>query len=302
MSDNLIRVGTRGSRLALAQAELFQRALTAAGAEVAAETVVIATTGDRWQAADAKPDTLTKAVFTKELEEALLAGAIDVAVHSAKDLPAELPDGLVIGGVLCRAAVNDVLVSRAPLAAVTAKPGAVIATGSVRRRRQWLERYPGTEFMAIRGNLDTRLRKLREQPAWDGLILAQAGLERLCPDTDGLIVSVLPTDFIKPAAGQGTIVIQCAADSAWLPVLRRVTHRASLVRWRAERAFLRAIGGGCQAPLGVLARVYDGVCLHVAAVYYAGSAAAGRHAYLTGSALHPEELGQRLAERVLGRV
>ncbi|MDR2463555.1 MAG: hydroxymethylbilane synthase [Verrucomicrobiales bacterium] len=301
MENNKIRIGTRGSGLALAQAELFKRALAGVGGET--EVVVITTTGDRLQRRDAKPDTLTKAVFTKELEEALLAGEIDAAIHSAKDLPVEMPAGLVIGGVLNRAPVNDVLVARAPLGEILAAAKPRIVTGSVRRRLQWREKYPDTEFVAVRGNIDTRIRKLRENSAWDGLILAQAGLERLRPDTDGFIISVLPTDFIKPAAGQGTIAIQCAADRhELLRQLRLVTHRPSLARLRAERAFLSAIGGGCHAPLGALARIYDGVCLHLSAVYYADGEPAGIRECVTGSALRAEELGIRLADRVFAKV
>ncbi|MDR1192257.1 MAG: hydroxymethylbilane synthase [Verrucomicrobiales bacterium] len=302
MEHRKIRIGTRGSGLALAQVELFKQALTVTDADVEPEIVVITTTGDRLQQRDAKPDTLTKAVFTKELEEALLAGEIDVAIHSAKDLPVEMPDGLVIGGVLSRAPVNDVLVARAPLGEIVAKKNPRIVTGSARRRRQWLEQYPGTEFVTIRGNLDTRVRKLREHPEWDGVILAQAGLERLRPDLGGLAVSILPTAFIKPAPGQGAIAIQCAADRHELSrCLRMLTHRPSLARLRAERALSRAIGGGCHAPLGALARIYDGVCLHLSAVHYADGERAGQRARITGSALRAAELGQELARRMLAR-
>jgi hydroxymethylbilane synthase len=297
-TNHQIRIGTRGSRLALAQVEIFKQALAAAGIGCVTETVVIATTGDRLQRDGAKPAELTKAVFTKELEEALLAGRIDVAVHSAKDLSVELPGGLVIGGVLSRAPVNDVLISRRPLDEILAKPRPLIATGSVRRRLQWRESYPGAEFVPIRGNIDTRIGKLREHPEWDGLILAQAGLERLRPGTDGLTVSVLPTTFIKPAPGQGAVAIQCAADSAWRHALRLVTHRPSFVRVRAERAFLAGIQGGCNAPLGVLARIYDGVCLHLSAVYYAAGGPYGIRERITGSALRTEDLGRDLAERI----
>jgi hydroxymethylbilane synthase len=297
-----IKIGTRGSKLALAQVEIFKQALTAAGANCETETVVITTTGDRLQQDGAKPGELTKAVFTKELEEALLDGRIDIAVHSAKDMSVEMPGELIIGGVLSRAPVNDVLISRVPLEDILAKPKPLIATDSIRRRMQWLEKYPDTEFVPIRGNIDTRIRKLRDNPDWDGIILAQAGLDRLRPDTGSLVVGALPTAFIKPAPCQGAIAIQCRKPNEELAHwLRLVTHRPSFVRVQTERAFLAGIGGGCHAPVGALARIYDGVCLHLSAVYYANGAPQGIRERITGSALRAEELGQKLAERILQR-
>ena len=295
-----IRIGTRGSKLALAQVDIFKQALTAAGANCETEVVVITTTGDRMQQDGAKPEELTKAVFTKELEEALLDGRIDVAVHSAKDMSVTMPEGLIIGGVLSRAPVNDVLISRVPLAEIVAKAKPLIASSSIRRRLQWLEKYPDTEFVPIRGNIDTRIRKLREHADWDGIILAQAGLDRLRPDTEGLTVSALPTSFVKPAPCQGAIAIQCRQPAGELAHwLRLVTHRPSFVRVQTERAFLAGIDGGCHTPVGVLARIYDGVCLHLSAVYYANDEPCGIRERITGSALRAEELGRKLAERIL---
>jgi hydroxymethylbilane synthase len=292
-----LKIGSRGSKLALAQVEIFKLALAAAGCKLETETVVITTTGDLGGAKE-----LTKAMFTKEIEEDLLAGRIDAAVHSAKDMSVEMPKGLAIGGVLRRAPVNDVLISRAPFEQVAAKSKPLIATSSIRRRMQWQEQYPDSEFAPIRGNIDTRIRKLRENPRWDGIILAQAGLDRLRPDTEGLAVSVLPTGFIKPAPCQGAIAIQCGGrDEELLHWLRLATHRQSFARVQAERAFLAGIEGGCHAPAGALARIYDGVCLHLSAVYYTGGKAEGIRERITGSALHAGELGQKLAERILQR-
>jgi hydroxymethylbilane synthase len=295
-----LKIGSRGSKLALAQVEIFKQALTAAGCNLEAETVVITTTGDRMQQNGAKPEELTKAVFTKELEEALLAGHIDVAVHSAKDMSVEMPRELVIGGVLSRAPVNDVLISREPFEQVAAKNKPLIASSSIRRRLQWQEKYPDSEFVPIRGNIDTRIRKLRENPEWDGIILAQAGMDRLRPETEGLIVTPLPTAFIKPAPCQGAIAVQCGRqDEALHHWLRMVTHRPSFARVQTERAFLAGIGGGCHAPVGALARIYDGVCLHLSAVYYADGKAEGIRERISGSALRADELGHQLARQIL---
>jgi len=296
----LLKVGTRGSPLALTQTGQICDQLLREFSGLVLEKTVITTTGDRMQTESGKPQDLTKAIFTKEIEEALLDRRIDIAVHSAKDLGVGMPAGLCLGGVPSRVPVHDVLISRDPLEEVMKRASPFLATGSARRQRQWQERFPQSRFVAVRGNIDTRIRKLRENPEWDGIILAHAGLERLKPEVDGLRVSPIDTALILPAPGQGAIALQCRSDDTdALHYLGHITHRPSLNRLKAERAFVEKMEMGCQAPLGALARIYDGVCLHLAAVCYTDSNPVGIRGRVSGSALQAEELGHKLAGEIL---
>ena len=295
-----LKIGTRGSPLALTQASMLRKLLAEAWPDLEMETVVITTSGDRMQTTDEKPTESTKAIFTKEIEEALLEKRIDVAVHSAKDLGVEMPKELALVGVLSRAPVHDVVISRVPLTDLFEKESPVLATGSLRRQYQWNERYPKARFVPVRGNIDTRIRKLRENPDWDGIVLANAGLERLRPDVSGLIVSPLDVSFIIPAPCQGAIALQARElDADARHLVDRICHRPSLTQVRAERAFLETLGAGCHAPVGALARIYDGVCLHLTAVYYREKGAPGVRKTISGSALMAVDLGQRLANMIL---
>ncbi|MEC5126496.1 hydroxymethylbilane synthase [Verrucomicrobiales bacterium BCK34] len=267
MSEPLI-LGTRGSDLALAQANMTRDALAAAGVECRIE--VIKTIGDK------RPDlkliefsqgenaVLDKGIFTKELEEALLRGEIDFAVHSLKDVPTELGDGFEICATLPRAAIPDVLLTLDPdfpekLADVSGK---TVATSSVRRARQLTWLCKDVEVVDIRGNVPTRVRKLIENSDWDAILLARAGLERLgiydpaksTFDFEGHIVQAreLPEDEFLPAAGQGAVAMEIRSENSRArEALALINHEATFQRIVAERAFLAALKAGCQTPVGV---------------------------------------------------
>jgi hydroxymethylbilane synthase len=298
MSGVHLRLGTRRSPLALAQSTMMALALEARHPGLRVGLVHIATTGDALQQGGTKPDDLTKAIFTKEIEEALLAGSIDLAVHSSKDLAAGMPEGLDIAAFPHRGPASDVLVSKTHPDQVLEQSHPVLATGSARRRFQWLEKIPGTEFCDLRGNIDTRLRRLRDTTAWDGIILAQAGLERLRPDMSGLHVRPLPHAWMLPAPGQGALALQVRADDDSTRQMVRVldddeTRRAV----EAERIFLAAMGAGCDTPLGALAtRSKEGDLWRLDAVLYEeeGSAWNRRAASVEGP--DPKQLGAALAQ------
>jgi hydroxymethylbilane synthase len=254
-----LRIGTRGSPLARAQTDLVCRALRAAHPELAVpgalEPVVIRTTGDR--VTDRPLAELGgKGLFCKEIEAALLERRIDLAVHSIKDLPTWLPDGLVIGAVLKRADPRDVLIARAPTTIAGLPEGALIGTASVRRKAQLLARRPDLRVVDFRGNVDTRLRKL-EAGEVDAILLALAGLQRLGVEPAGVVI--LAADQMLPAVGQGAIGVECRADdAATLGLLAAIDHLESHACVRAERALLAALDGSCHTPIGGLAEIADG--------------------------------------------
>lgn len=257
-----LRYGTRGSALAVAQSDWAARALEAANPGLTLERVVIQTSGDRFsispEAQRAAPDPASnvKAMFVKEIEDALLSGAIDVAVHSTKDLPAELPKGLAIGAYPEREDPRDVFIGPDGNADWSGVPeGACIATSSLRRRIQLGMARPDLRFSVIRGNVDTRLRKLKEN-GLGGLVLAQAGLNRL-----GLKVAreALPIEVMVPAPGQGALAIEARSDRAdVMKVLARLDHAATRAAVECERALLKAVGGGCLTPFGAFAELKGG--------------------------------------------
>lgn len=290
-----LRLGTRGSALAVAQSTLMARALEAAHPGLAVELVTLTTTGDKLQQGGTKPEGLTKAVFTKEIEEALLAREVDLAVHSSKDLAAQMPEGLEVAAFPERAPPADVLITKAPAADVRSRAEALLATGSERRRLQWKEHHPATRFAALRGNIDTRIRRLRETAEWDGILLAQAGLERLRPDVAGLHVTPLGHDWMLPAPGQGALALQVRAGDAAAALVAALDHGPTRRAVEAERAFLAAMEAGCEVPLGALAQV-DGEVIRLRAVYYAGVGRVRREGEATGS--DPVEVGRALAGEI----
>ena len=245
-----LRIGTRGSPLARVQTALVCRALEAAHPELAAsgvlEVVAIRTTGDR--VVDRPLAELGgKGLFCKEIETALLAGRIDLAVHSMKDLPTWLPDGLVIGAVLPRGDPRDVLIARAPTTIAELPEGALIGTASVRRRAQLLARRPDLRVADFRGNVETRLGKLAAGEV-DAAVLALAGLERLGIEPAGAVV--LAPEVMLPAVGQGAIGIECrASDASARTLLAAIDDPASSACLRAERALLAALDGSCHTPI-----------------------------------------------------
>ncbi|UCH35813.1 MAG: hydroxymethylbilane synthase [Armatimonadota bacterium] len=243
----MIRLGTRGSKLALAQAESVADVLTREGAQV--EIVIITTTGDRSSSA---PTGSATGIFVKELETELLRRRIDLAAHSLKDMPTDLPAGLALGAVLRRASALDALVSRDRGTAIHNLPHeAGIGTSSPRRSAQLLAYRRDLDVRPVRGNVDTRLRKL-DAGEFDAIVLAQAGLERLglAADTRPYVI---PPGICLPAPGQGAVAVEVRGDdermAELLQPLEDAETRACVT---AERAFLKALGGGCRAPVGAL--------------------------------------------------
>lgn len=286
-------IGTRGSPLALAQARWVGARLRSAGVG-APEIRVIKTTGDRLARASLARlgrEQGVKGLFTKELEEALLGGEIDVAVHSLKDLPTELHPRLALGCVPSRADPRDVLVGRstAELAA-----GDVVGTGSARRAAQLRALLPGVEIADIRGNVDTRIRKQRAG-TYAAIVLAAAGLERL-----GLAEQVserLEPERMVPAVGQGALGLETRrGDGRVLSLIERLHDEAATAEVTAERALLQALGGGCSVPLGAHARFRDGrLTLAAAAVDAAGGVIRAADSAQAGDAAL---LGERVATRL----
>jgi hydroxymethylbilane synthase len=253
-----LRIGTRGSRLALAQTELVRRALGRADPALAAadalEVVVIRTTGDT--VTDRPLAELGgKGLFCKEIEAALLARRIDLAVHSIKDLPTWLEGGLAIGAVLEREDARDVLIARTPATIAGLPHAAVVGTSSVRRKAQLLAQRPDLRVVNFRGNVDTRLRKLAAGEV-DATLLAQAGLRRLGIEDAG---TVLAPEEMLPAVGQGAIGVECRADDgASLALLAAIDHPASAACVRAERGLLAALDGSCHTPIAGHAEIGAG--------------------------------------------
>ncbi len=285
MSERPIIIGTRGSALALAQANLMLAQCRAAFPTLTFALKIIKTTGDKLQTASmARPDaSLPKGLFTKELEVALLNGQADLAVHSLKDLPTDLPPGLMLAATPERADVRDVLIYRAaehpsgakamrgfkPQTALKDFPrGATIATSSTRRKAQLQVVRPDLNIVEIRGNVATRMKKVADQAELDATVLALAGLTRLnftiSPAgqlhgdavPDGLLASVLPVAAMLPCVGQAAIGIEIRADDERIArVCARLNHRATFLCVTAERAFLHGMGGGCQSPVAAYAEI-----------------------------------------------
>ncbi len=246
-----LTLATRGSALALAQAGLTSALLQEALPGTSVKTLVLTTTGDR-QTQWALHEHGGKGLFTKELEEALLEGRADIAVHSAKDLPTELPPGLALAGYLPRADARDVLVRRKECPHPT-----LIASGSPRRREQGAKLWPAAKWTELRGNVETRLRKIAEGQA-DATILAAAGLARLgIKEYPGLVFEPLDTGDMIPAAGQAAIAIECRSSDlpSYAPLLDQRTGFAVTL----ERTLLAKLGGGCHSAV---AAYFDGSAIH----------------------------------------
>jgi hydroxymethylbilane synthase len=239
-------LATRKSALALAQSRAFAASLVAATPGLAIEELLVTTSGDRFQQ-ERLQDIGGKGLFVKELEEALFDGRADFAVHSIKDVPAQLADGLVLACVPQREDPRDVLVTRSgePLARVA--PGSRIGTSSLRRALSLRAARPDLSIEPLRGNVDTRLRKV-EEGAFDGVVLALAGLTRL--GLQARATEVLPPEVSLPAIGQGALGIECrAGDERVREVVGRLAHAETSIAVAAERAFMAAVGGSCRLPV-----------------------------------------------------
>ncbi|HKT79043.1 MAG TPA: hydroxymethylbilane synthase [Vicinamibacterales bacterium] len=313
-----IRIGTRGSQLALWQANTVADRIAAAGGSHC-RIVVVKTSGDRLQEAPLS-EIGGKRLFVKEIEDALLRGDVDIAVHSSKDMPAVLPDGLTIVGVLPREDPRDaVVLPHVRSGAASGKPlhgesfpsvpsldallsslpaGPSIGTGSVRRIAQLKSLLKGGRFTAIRGNLDTRLRKL-DEGGYDALVLAAAGLRRL--GFASRISLALPIEVCVPAPGQGIVAIEArSGDAEMQQLIGRLNDDTAAAALQAERALVEALGGGCQTPIGAMASVVD-VERELELVGVVASLDGSRILRSAERGRDPRELGALVAARLISQ-
>jgi len=291
----VVRLGTRASALALAQARLLAARLEQTGCTV--EIVPMHTEGDR--RVDARlTEVGGKGLFVREIEEALLAADIDVAVHSLKDLPAVLPDGLVLAAFPEREDARDVLVTRRPGRFADLPAGAVVGTSSPRRRAIALSLRPDLDVQPLRGNVDTRLRKLQEG-AGDAIVLAAAGLLRL--GITAPYVDALDPEVFVPAVGQGVLAVQARADDARTAgLLQLVDHPTTRACALAERAFLGRLGASCLTPMAAHARVH-GDDMRVSALVASEDGRRLLREQARGTVTEAVALGFLVAERLLER-
>ncbi len=294
---SLMRLGTRGSPLALAQAHETQRLVAAAQSVLPREIAiaVIRTSGDMIQDR-ALAAAGGKGLFTKELDDALLRGDIDLGVHSAKDLPTLLPDGIVLAGTLPREDVRDAFISFIASDIMTLPKGARVGTASLRRAAQVKRLRPDLETGLLRGNVGTRLKKV-EEGVFDATLLALAGLNRL--NLAHHATSLLPVAQFLPACGQGAVAITIrAGDARMMALLAPVLHQPTLEALLAERAFLRALDGSCRTPIAGLATI-DGQSLHFSGQVLALDGAQVFEAQVRGSVTDAAALGQAAADDIL---
>lgn len=291
-------IGTRGSPLARAQADRLSRRLTERWPGFQCRIRVFHTRGDR-EGERPLPEIGGKGLFTLELEKALRAGGIDVAVHSLKDLPTDLGPGLTVGAVPEREDPRDVWCVRdrnGPAHPRDAEPGLRVGTSSLRRRAQCLQCQPRVAVQHIRGNVATRLAKL-DRGDVDALILAGAGLHRLGIATRGPLHALEPPDWL-PAPGQGALAVECRADDEHtLSVLAQIEHARARMETDAERALLAALEAGCQVPLGALARV-DGPDLDLWAFVGTPDGCKAARSHVRGPCAEAASLGRRCAEEL----
>jgi hydroxymethylbilane synthase len=295
----LIRIGTRGSKLALWQAGAVRDALVAAhGFKTdAIEVVPIRTSGDRIR--DRALDEVGgKGLFTKEIQEALLSGGIDVAVHSAKDMETFLPAGLMIGAVLEREDARDALIAR-NIKSIDALPqGATIGSASIRREALLRRVRPDLRFALLRGNVPTRLKRV-EDGDFDATLLAVAGLNRL--GLQDHIAACLPIEEFLPACGQGVVAAECRTDDAAMRErLAAIDHRATSAALACERAFLAALDGSCRSPIAGNARMEDG-CLRFDGMLLAVDGGEHYEANVAGAVEDAEMIGEAAGKEILHR-
>lgn len=305
---NALRIGTRGSQLALWQANTVKSMLEQRGHRV--ELVIIKTTGDRLSEASLS-EAGGKRLFVKEIEEAMLEREVDLAVHSSKDMPADLPPGLRIAAVLPREDPRDAVVLPRgrgkwrhepfplPTGGETVSDPISFGTSSIRRIAQLRAAFATATFQPVRGNVDTRLRKL-DEGGYDALILAAAGLRRL-----GLgerVSALLPVDICTPAPGQGAIAIEVREDDERTRgAVGALNDGPTAIALDAERALVAALGGGCQLPLGGIAVLDGHDALELSAVVISADAMRVARERATGSVKDPAGLGRRVADALVKR-
>jgi hydroxymethylbilane synthase len=290
-----LRIGSRGSQLALWQANHISALLRARGHVV--EIEIIHTTGDKITDV-ALAMVGTKGMFTKEIEEALADGRVDLAVHSLKDLPTELPPGFEIAAITKREDARDAFCSRLYSNVENLPRGARVGTSSLRRQAQLKAVRPDLDIHPLRGNVDTRLRKL-EQGDYDAIILASAGLNRL--GKTELIKQIIPAQIMCPAAGQGALAIEIReADSATRQHVEFLNDDRARAATTCERALLNRLGGGCQVPIGAFAEMRSGK-LHLEAIVADPGGSRVLRESRDGNFNHPEQLGNDVGETLLAR-
>lgn len=288
-----IMIGTRGSLLARWQSEWVLTALRANWPDLSSQQRLFTTSGDR-QLDKPLPAIGGKGLFTEELEHALLAGEIDVAVHSLKDLPVAVTPGLALGAICERADARDVLICPSGAQLLHLPPGARVGTSSVRRSAQLRLARPDLAILPLRGNVDTRLRKA-QQGDFDAIVLAAAGVRRL--GLEAAITEYLAFDVMLPAPGQGALAVQCrASDDATLALLAPLNHAPTRAAVEAERAFLSHLGGGCAAPIAAYAECSGAVLTLTGLAAAVDGLASVR---VTGEGTDPHALGEVLARQAL---
>jgi len=289
-----LRAGTRGSKLAIRQVEIFQNTFLKHHPDISLEIVKITTKGDK--ITDAPLSKIgSKGIFVKEIEDALIKGDIDLAVHSLKDMPSELPEGLILAGVLKRESPFDVFISDKAESMFSLKEGN-IGTSSLRRKVIMKRYFPHLLTQDLRGNLDTRIRKMKEG-LYSGIIVSYAGLIRM--GWENLATEVLPVDLFVPCGGQGVIAIECREnDREIIKMVEEISDRQTSLEVAAERAFLKTMGAGCQVPIGVNASIKNG---RLEIVAFISDLRAEKFIQIKteGSLENPEKLGRKLAERIL---
>jgi hydroxymethylbilane synthase len=299
-SSSKLRIGSRGSQLALWQANYISALLRARGHEV--EIEIIHTTGDKITdvplAMVGTKGGSGKGIFTKEIEDALADGRVDLAVHSLKDLPTELPAGFEIAAITEREDPRDAFCSRHHSSINDLPKGARVGTSSLRRQAQLKAIRPDLDIHPLRGNVDTRLRKL-EQGEYDAIILASAGLKRL--GKTEFVKQIIPVEIMCPAAGQGALAIEIRkGDGAMRERLEFLNDSGACATTICERALLNCLGGGCQVPIGALAEIKNGI-LHLEAVVADPDGSKVLRESRDGHLNDPEKLGNEVGDTLLRR-
>lgn len=304
-----IAIGTRGSQLAEMQTRMVVGALRALWPDVAIEIKSINTAGDALAFQPVDRLAGRKGLFTAQIERALVAADVDLAVHSAKDLPSQLTPGTEIAAVLPRADVDDVLVAAIPCDLRSLPTNSIVATGSTRRKHQLRWKRPDLEIVDLRGNVPTRLHKLANSE-WHAIVLARAGLERLGLITEehwvvfegrDFSMDVLPREIFLPAGGQGVIAIQVRSDDDWARALvSPLNDFDTRLCLRAEREFLRLLQADCNQPVGVLA-VIDGTKMKICAQVFEPDATTPRAGEVEGRSAEAEKLAAELFGQVNGK-
>jgi hydroxymethylbilane synthase len=292
-----LRLGTRGSKLALWQADYVSRELCRAVPDLIVEIIIIKTKGDK--VLDVALSKIgDKGLFTREIENELLAGKIDLAVHSLKDLPSILASGLILGGVLQREDPRDVLISHQGYTINSLPPGARVGTSSLRRIAQLKALRPDLNMVDLRGNVETRIRKM-EAEGLDGIILAYAGVKRL--GFVGSISEIISADLVLPAVGQGAVAVEIRADDYETgESVSAINDPDSFTETLAERAFLATLEGGCQVPIASLARI-KGQEIQMEGLVTSLDGQRVIRGEMAGNAQNAEQIGRKLALSLLDK-